>query len=29
MIGGIFDTKYTSDFVTREKASFLSLLYRK
>lgn len=27
--GGLYDTKYISDFVTREQASFLSLLYRK
>jgi target of EGR1 protein 1 len=27
--GGLYDTKYVSDFMTREKASFLSLLYRK
>ncbi|KAJ3300154.1 Target of EGR1, member 1 (Nuclear) [Kappamyces sp. JEL0829] len=27
--GGIYDTKYISDFVTREKASFLALLFRK
>ena len=26
---GIFDTKYISDFMTRESASFLSLLFRK
>ena len=27
--GGIYDTKFTSDFVTREQSSFLSLLFRK
>ena len=26
---GIYDTKYVADFVTREKSSFLSLLFRK
>lgn len=26
---GVFDTKYISDFMTRESASFLSLLFRK
>lgn len=27
--GGLYDTKYIADYVTREKASFLSYLYRK
>ncbi|KAI8900463.1 ribonuclease CAF1 [Globomyces pollinis-pini] len=27
--GGVFDTKYISDFITRESSSFLSYLYRK
>ena len=27
--GGIYDTKYISDFITREPKSFLSYLYRK
>jgi target of EGR1 protein 1 len=27
--GGIWDTKYTSDYINREPASFLALLYRK
>jgi target of EGR1 protein 1 len=27
--GGIYDTKYISDFITREKASFLAYLFRK
>ncbi|KAG0343483.1 Target of EGR1, member 1 (Nuclear) [Podila humilis] len=27
--GGLYDTKYVSDYITREKASFLSYLFRK
>ncbi|CAJ0751093.1 9076_t:CDS:10, partial [Entrophospora sp. SA101] len=27
--GGIFDTKYIADYITREKSSFLSYLFRK
>lgn len=27
--GGLFDTKYISDYIVREKASFLALLFRK
>jgi len=27
--GGIIDTKYIADFVTREKSSFLAYLFRK
>lgn len=27
--GGIYDTKYISDYILREKASFLGLLFRK
>ena len=28
-LGGIIDTKYIADFVTREKSSFLAYLFRK
>ncbi|KAF9413649.1 Target of EGR1, member 1 (Nuclear) [Podila epigama] len=27
--GGLYDTKYVSDYITREKASFLAYLFRK
>ncbi|KAG0003466.1 Target of EGR1, member 1 (Nuclear) [Modicella reniformis] len=27
--GGLFDTKYISDYITRERASFLAFLFRK
>lgn len=27
--GGLYDTKYTADYVTREKATFLAYLFRK
>lgn len=27
--GGIFDTKYISDYITRERSSFLAYLFRK
>ena len=27
--GGVYDTKYISDYITREHTSFLSYLYRK
>lgn len=28
-LGGIVDTKYIADYVTREKSSFLAYLFRK